>query len=284
MVKNKFTVSMLQTGGMALVLTLKDEGFIIIDGGDEKVDYDRHSALLMDYLKAHSVTEKITVLGWFFTHFHYDHVSLAARFLTENKDNLNVKGLYINSHGNVGDENDLLMKELLMSAIKNYPDAKVHYLKTREVLKFPLCEVDVFLAESDLSPFGRINQNYISAAFKVTFAGGKSLLVLGDCDTGRLLRLLDSNDELYRTDTELKSDIVQVAHHGLPLYHTNELFGNCEFMKKVKPSVALFPVGESRFKTDERFREEKWADNYYLLHSGALCLCSKDIVSVDMED
>lgn len=279
---NKLTVSMLQTGGMSLVLTLKDRGFIIIDGGDEQVDYLKHSKMFMDFLKNNSPTEKITVLGWFFTHFHYDHVSLATRFLIENRDILDVKGFYINPFCEVGDDNDQLMRDNLFEAIKHYPDAKVHYLKTGEKLTFPFCYVDIFLSAEDDSPFGRINQNFVSAAFKVVFENGKSFLVTGDCDTGRLLRLLDSEDEVFRTDSELKCDVVQVAHHGLPMYHKPELFGNDEFMKKVDPTIALFPVDKERFKSDERFREPKWADNYYVMHSGATCYYSEEIVTVDM--
>ena len=278
----KITVSMLQTGGMALVITLCNKGFIIVDGGDEAVDYPRHSTVLMNFLRERTKTEKIPVLGWFFTHFHYDHTSLAARFLTENRDVLDVKGFFINPHGGVGDDNDLLMKNQLLAAIENYPGAEVHYLKTGEKLSFPLCTADVFLTSEDDSPFGRINQNFVSAAFKFTFKNGKSFFVTGDCDNGRLLRLTDPADPLYRPSEELKSDLLQMPHHGLPLYHDPNLEGKEEFVKRVAPSVALFPVGEARFKTDERFRESRWADNYYILHSGADYYYSEETVTVEM--
>lgn len=283
---NKLEVTqmhMLDNGGMSYVVTLRDNGFIIIDGGTGFDKYEAQSKTLWDFLASRSKGKPV-IHGWFFTHYHYDHVSLAAEFLVRKKNDIDLKGFYINPYGNVGNAGDADMNEKLNAAISEHPEASVHYLKTGETLLFPCCRVDIMLSESDLSPFGRINQNYVSAAFKFTFESGRSFTVLGDCDTGKLARLIDKDDPVYRDDLFLKTDVLQVAHHGLPLGDDSQLRSGAEVMKRLSPEICLFPQHKERFETDERFFEEKWYDNYYLIHSGAKCFHHSKRVSVNMDD
>lgn len=281
------SVTLLKCSGMCLVVTLKEKGFIIIDGGDSGQDdeyYKTNNEQLMKFLKLRSNGNKPKIHGWFFTHFHYDHVSFAAKFLQNHTDDIDVMGFYVNSHGDVGDERDLEMKECLTKAISAYPNAIVRYLKTGEEIKFPHCSVDILLSEADLSPMGRGNQNYISAAFNIIFDTGHTATVLGDCDEAKLLRLIDSEDELFCSDEKLKCDVLQCAHHGLPLGNEKHITESVKFYKKLNPSVCLFAQGDTRMANDERFRESKWAGNYYLLHSGASIYSHSKTVTVNMID
>lgn len=273
-----------ENGGMCLVVTLKDKGFLIVDGGVYNEHYVENDKRLMDFLKARSLSEKPEILGWFFTHFHHDHVHFAAKFLKNHTNDIDVKGFYVNAHGGVGDEYDFTMKELLFDAISDYPHALVHTLKTSEKIAFPYCTVDVLLTEADLSPKGRENQNFISAAFNVRFDNGRTFMVLGDCDESKLQRLIKPDDELFRSDEELKCDVLQCAHHGLPLGNHQMLLDSVAFYEKLRPAVCFFATGEERMATDERFKEPMWAGNYYLLNSGAKCYNHSHIVTVNMVD
>jgi hypothetical protein len=172
----------------------------------------------------------------------------------------------------------------LLEAISAYPEATVHVLKTGEKIAFPNCVVDVLLSEADLSPKGRIDQNFISAAFNVRFDTGRTFTVLGDCDEGKLQRLIDPADELFRCDEDLKCDVLQCAHHGLPMGSEEAIANSPAFYKKLSPSICLFPVHAERMATDERFSEPKWAGNYYLMHSGAQIFNHSHTVTVNMED
>ena len=76
---NPLTVAQLEltdgTGGMSYVVTLKDEGFIIIDGGMGNNYYSKHSSTLFDYIFSRTPKgQNPVILGWFVTHFHNDHV------------------------------------------------------------------------------------------------------------------------------------------------------------------------------------------------------------------
>ena len=88
---NPLTVAQLEltdgTGGMSYVVTLKDEGFIIIDGGMGNNYYSKHSSTLFDYLFSRTPNgQKPVILGWFVTHFHNDHVENTSEFLIEYAD------------------------------------------------------------------------------------------------------------------------------------------------------------------------------------------------------
>lgn len=271
-------------GGMSNVITLRDKGFIIIDGGQALMHYKEHSEVLYDYLKARSNSDKPVILGWFFTHFHSDHIACAANFLIDHRDDIIVKGFYINDPGAVIQCRDLEMEELLQKAMEAHPEAIRHTLKTREKIEFPYCYVDILHTESDEPESEHSSLNTISAAFMVVFDNGRSFTVLGDCSLRSLTRFIDENDPLYRSKSELKSDVLQVPHHGRPLGTVEDSVKNAEYYKTVSPSVCFFPIHRESFEKDEFYTEEKWADNYYLLHSGAKCYHHSDTVTVDMDD
>lgn len=270
-------------GGMSYIITLDESNFIMIDGGVGFEMYKTHEETLCKFLYAHS-TEKPKIHGWFFTHHHFDHVSFAAQFLINHTEDIEVEGFYINPYGNVGEEMDLNMKLLLDKAFAAYPKAKIHYLKTGENIKLPSVTADIWLSESDISPLGRANQNHISAALKFTFDNGRSFVVFGDCDAGKTSRLIDPEDALYRKPSELSCDILQVAHHGLPMGDDEQLSASAKLMKMMSPSICFFPQHKSRFESDERFIDERWHDNYFLLHSGAKCYHHSATVTVHLED
>jgi hypothetical protein len=95
-------------------------------------------------------------------------------------------------------------------------------------------------------------------------------------------QLLDEKSNLYVTKELLKSDILQVAHHGLPLGKMESVVKNAELYKVIDPSVCFFDVDRTTFLTRSQYTEEKWADNYYLLHSGKECYDNKETTLVDI--
>ncbi len=273
------------TGGMSYVITLRDEGFIIIDGGQGSSYYNDNAKVLYDYLIKRSNGSRPKILGWFFTHFHLDHVACAGEFLQEHKDDIELQGFYINPAGDDDATRDFEMEELLEKGMDAHPDATRRYLKTGEKIDFPYCYVDILLTECDLTPEGYRGPNNISAVFMFRFENGRNFLVTGDSDIARMMRLFDEQDSLYRPLKELRFDIFQSAHHGRTLgtYEEARDFADC--LKKLpKPSVCFFPIQKGSFETDTFYKDECWADNYYLLHSGAKCFHHSETVTVNIED
>lgn len=285
---NKLSIGQLYqvpwTGGMSYVITLRDEGFIIIDGGQASRFYRDHEKVLFEYLVKRSGDKKPKILGWFFTHFHLDHVACAGEFLIEHKDDIEVDGFYINPPGDDDNTRDFEMEEVLKKGMDAHPDTERHYLNTGDKFEFPHCSVDLLLSATDLCRYGYTSPNHISAVFRVAFDNGTSFLVTGDSDNDRMLRLFDPNDPLYRPFDELKCDVFQSPHHGRILGNHEEAAKFAEVLKEMKPKIAFFPICQGSYDTDEFYSSEAWADNYYLIHSGAKCFHHSETVTVDMDN
>ena len=157
------------TGGMSYVITLRDDGFIIIDGGQGSRFYNDHARVLYNYLIKRSNGDKPHILGWFFTHFHLDHVACAGEFLQEHRNDIVVDAFYINPAGNDDSTRDFEMEELLQKGMDSHPCAKQYYLSTGDKFSFPHCKVDILLTASDLCSYGYTSPNHISAVFRVEF-------------------------------------------------------------------------------------------------------------------
>lgn len=288
---NPLTVAQLEltdgTGGMSYVVTLKDEGFIIIDGGMGNNYYSKHSSTLFDYIFSRTPKgQNPVILGWFVTHFHNDHVENVAEFLKEYADKLDVRGFYINSPGkNDYEERQTEMETLVQAAIDAHPNAIQHYLKKDEKIEFPHCVVDILATSSNLATNEATDPNAISAIFKMNFDTGKSFLVTGDTVLNRVNQLFDEKSPIYRPLEDLKCDIYQVPHHGRTLGTPGDasiLKTNCE---KLGVSIVFFPVPKKQMQTVEYYTEKMWADNYYLINnSGASVFHHTQTVTVNMED
>ncbi|MBO7217490.1 MAG: MBL fold metallo-hydrolase [Clostridia bacterium] len=286
---NSITVAQLEmvpgTGGMSYVITLRDEGFIIIDGGQGARFYDTHAKILYEYLIKRSNGKKPLILGWFFTHFHLDHVACAGEFLKEHTEDITVKAFYINHPGYDDKTRDFEMEELLNSGMDMHPHAEKYYLKTGEKINFPYCVVDVLLTSENLNNNGETGPNNISSVFKVNFDSGKSFLVTGDSDHDRLLQLFDKNSQVYRPLEELKCDIYQVPHHGRSLATELDAINLKECYEQIMPKMVFFPIHKESYETCEFYLDKKWAENYYLIYeSGAKCFHHTQTVTVDIAD
>ncbi len=280
----KLTLTQMQLtdeGGMCYVIRQENDSFIIIDGGMGGNSYREHADLLFSILKEEN--ERPVIEGWFITHFHCDHIDLASGFLLEYKDEIEVKLFAYNHPGHEDHLRDIRREEEWQRAMDAHPDAKRCVLKTGETLDFDSCRVTVLLSEDDEgSAGGRTGQNSISAALTFDFKSGKKFIALGDCDTQRMHQLIDDKSKLYRTKEELKSDILQVAHHGIPMGSFDNVRENVDLYKIISPSICFFDVDREYYLTNPRFKDEKWADNYYLLHSGAECYDNKESTVVDL--
>lgn len=289
-VENGLTVAQLElqpgTGGMSYVITLKNEGFIIIDGGMGNNYYSKHSNILFNYLfKRTTKGEKPVILGWFFTHFHNDHVENAAQFLKEYADKIDVKTFYINPAGDDDSTREIEMEKLLREGMDANPDADKHYLKTGEKIEFPHCTVDMLLTSSNLNSNGDTAPNNISAVFNMHFDTGKSFLVTGDTDHDRLLQLFNKNSSVYRPLEDLKCDIYQTPHHGRSLATASEALKLKTRYEQLNPPIVFIPVSQKSCSEDEFYNDKKWAENYYLIYqSGAQTFHHTQTVTVNMED
>lgn len=271
--KNKVTVAQLATndsGGMCYAIHLSDGSFIIIDGGQSDFgganSYYANSTALLRHIRAVCTDEKPVISAWFITHFHLDHVDMATRFIKEQKDNFIIKMFAYNSPGRYGRCDESEREALWNDAMDAHPEALRHVLKTGEVLNFDGASVKVLMAEDFRYYSDPPSQNHISAALMISFECGKKFAVLGDCDTERLNQLTAENSKVYQAPEELKCDILQIPHHGLPLGSKAFIDKQAELYKIMEPTICFFPVDKERYTTDKKFFDNPfYSDNYYLL-------------------
>lgn len=196
--------------GMSYVLKLCDGSFFIIDGGYfTKGECDRLYKFLCD-----CSSEKIIISGWFCSHAHEDHFGCFIDFIEKYNNSVSIENLYYNfpnmyiPSAKNWKKDDITSTERFYSVINKHL-INVSHIKLHTGQKFNVrnLEIEVLATHEDLYPCEFKNFNDTSTVIRIT-VNGKRIMFLGD--TGDEL-----SDMLINTYGEnLKSDIVQVAHHG----------------------------------------------------------------------
>ena len=213
-------------GGMLYVAQLQDGSFVIIDSGER---FDENRDALLAYLEENNVGtgyDKPQVT-WIFTHGHADHVGLARQILAEetyrSRIDINLIAYNFLNEDTYGkfywdtdsDDTTSGVHGSAKSTIANLEaaveacGATVYKYHSGDVLNIANCEIEFLVTHEDIYPSPFFDVNGSGAVFKMTFASGKSFLVLGDATEVTADFLLDN----YGNDG-LNVDVVQVAHHG----------------------------------------------------------------------
>lgn len=196
--------------GMSYVFKLCDGSFFIIDGGYfTKGECDR----LYKFLCDHS-NDKIIISGWFFSHAHEDHFGCFMDFVEQYSSCVKVEKLYYNfpnmyipasknwKAGNIASTERFY--EVVNEYLPDVPHIKLHSGQKFNVRN---AEIEVLATHEDLYPNKFKNFNDTSTVIRIN-VNGKSILFLGDTGDEMSKNLIHTYGEY------LKSDIVQVAHHG----------------------------------------------------------------------
>lgn len=277
----------LDGAGMSYAIQLPCGSFILIDGG---IDCDTDRARLYRYLCERTKVGPPTVAAWLFTHGHHDHIALAAHFMTEYRDAVRIERILYNipsgdfcgyDAGGVDGE----YEEKWFLAVKCHPDAMLHEVKTGEVFECGGARIEVLTSAEERYPDPPTNRNETSAVYKLTFENGRSFMVLGDAWGDRLVHLLDPASPIFCPDEVLRSDLLQVAHHGLAVCSYPDYPAMRELYRKISPSVCFWPTSAARFYNDPWCRDEKHIYNRFLLeHAGERNFHLSETVEVDTED
>ena len=247
-----------KNGGMSYIVQLNDGRFIVIDGG---VDDNSSRLRMLSYMKSKTNAEKPVIACWMITHLDGDHFDNAYAFLRSFRTRVEVQGFAytfpkkedfkvlptdsadIRNYkiGALSLFDDKLPK---WETLKNlYPDAEYWDMKADDKKTFADVNIHVLITANERLPESVHTHNLRSAAFKMTFTQGteteaddKSFMVFGDCSGNeRSQYMLDTYGE-----SVLKSDVMQVIHHGLAGGHTLLYLA-------VDPSICLWPQNEERF-------------------------------------
>ena len=206
--------------GMCYIITLEDGSFIIIDGGHVRVangypktfDYVRLYTLLTELNKRRD--GKIVIKAWYMTHEHADHYNVFYWFCREYGDRVTIKAYCSCSCSdtvayNAKNPDFFTTRGRLAKAAEWAGGFELVTLQSGDDFSIGGIRFEILYTVDDLFPDRLHYFNDSSFVCKMTYKG-QSIMWLGD--------ICAAPSELLCkrfTNNYLKSDIVQMAHHGL---------------------------------------------------------------------
>lgn len=197
--------------GQMLFMKLSDNSLVVIDGGGVQQMSDTAAEEFLRLAREATGVpegEKMRISCWFITHRHGDHFQGFNRFITKYHDQFEMERILYNIKDT--DEN---FTRITTTVARYYPDILYHKPHTGETIQLADITMDVMYTQEDL--MHPTTMEYKSSDFndsctilKVNF-DGKTFMILGDIYGAAETTLLQ-----YYPNEMLKSDVVQVSHHG----------------------------------------------------------------------
>ena len=258
--------------GMCYVVRLADGSFIIVDGGFAIKGYAER---IYNVLKKQAPDpENIVIAAWIITHAHDDHVDVFGDFFKTYASEVTVERFITNmpSDDQVVDiwEPEWNYSAKTRELIKTYfPDALVTKAHPGQEFYIRNAKIDILFT---LDVYDKQVRDFNNSSVVFTLsAEGRKMIFLGDYDDKG-----DTIPKLYSAAT-LKSDIVQVAHHGLPENSSNAM---CSI---IAPKYAFWPIGAQVVKngTIDVFAV---ADNKYIVDNCEIMLAEDNIYVMTLKE
>lgn len=251
-------------GGMGYIIRLADGRFFVIDGGGR---LDTHAQAIYKFMKENAPDpNNIVIASWFITHAHSDHFGAFDKFASIYGDDPTVtlqsimknfcatpeQSTYVNTSGNT----------IVNSAIAaKYPTVPVYKVLTGQVYTFATTSIEILYTPEDFMP--RVITQESDVATKGQKNGDSNVLsvvtrvdIVNNADKGDLFFVMADTtkvacDEICdRYGSYIKSDMVQVSHHGIqtdtdqPRRHNSTR----EIYKLINPKIAFWPTHKDRFE------------------------------------
>ena len=245
--------------GMSILIRLTDGRFIIIDGGHSGIQAD--ADMLVNQMKEQSAdyiskTGGIKVAAWIITHSHGDHNGMInSKSSTFNNAGIKIERVIVNFlsanelakakttySGNFTESEGNGWSATVSAADKM--NAPVVNARVGQVFYFANAKLEVLYTIDSYAPKVCNAQNTTSLIIKMTFTDPvtkKETVYMSTGDaTGPAFMICYNMYGDY-----LKSDIVQVAHHGATTWGTEN--GTTSAYKAMAPETLLWPVGKSAY-------------------------------------
>lgn len=227
---------------MSYVIRLCDGSFIVYDGG---MPYPEYTERLYTVLRAQTATGKaIIIAAWVLTHAHPDHTGVFDLFADEYADKVTVENIVMN-FGTPPLEEDNRYQEHILAQTRKFPGVRIMKVFAGTDLYFRNAKMEVLFEQTLLAPQKPENLNTETLVTRLVL-DEKTFLFLGDhadyAGGSNYPASFFNNGAIRRMYGDyLKSDVVQVAHHGLGGGGTTALY------ELVAAKYALWPVGEEKF-------------------------------------
>ena len=203
--------------------------------------------------------EDVVIANWMFTHFHIDHIGGFVNFVANDEfmKHVTVKSVTYNfpqqqvldTAPGAGDINNM---RAWKSTVEK-TGARVYRARTGQKYYFGNAEVEMIFTYEDLMPFNIFGDrtNPTSSICSMTIEGQRFIIMGDACGEASTLCVL-------RYGEWLKSDYVQLAHHGHGDGGTD-----VEFYKAIDAPYVLFPGRWNAPSPAEKWAREN-AKEYFL--------------------
>ncbi len=231
-------------GGMGYVYKLSDGRFFIIDGGITRAEECSNKAmcsaewLYNTLLDLADDPENIVIAGWLLTHIHNDHVGAFIDMAVEKKctSRITVQTVIYSQ------PNDQHMKDIgkyyrrvwVPNALNLWKVENVIKAHPGQVIHFADVTINILGSQDLVLPGTISSHNNMSVVSMVEFKGYDALYL---ADAEGLLNTQLKN--IY--GSELKCDILQLAHHG---YHNTDAGMVYSY---AKPTIVFWPVSTGHY-------------------------------------
>ncbi len=243
-------------GGLGMIIGLEDGSFIIIDGGNNNKTEANDLANTLKKLAPDP--KNVVIRAWIFTHAHGDHVGAFKKFseLYSRSGVFKVEKFLYNfcdaaSQRVYGGISYTAARD----GMKYWRDAVRYKMLTGEVYRFPGCDIEILYCMSDFIPqiIGEekgisdidkesLDNNIETVVFRANIAG-QQVMITGDTSKVCVDEICD------RYGSYLKSDILQVPHHGHNSNRYRARNGTAEFYRFVNPATVLWPSSQDGFNS-----------------------------------
>ena len=234
------------TNGLGIIFRLSDGSFLIYDGG-----FSADGDTVMKALSKLNVTGKKPVVRmWLLTHMHGDHVRAFAAFSSDHAKEIELHYVVCNSAGAYYDAGKagIATPEKIRKYVGAFAGAKMIKVHDGTVMRFADATVEILQTQEALYPHMEALgfENDTSVVSRVTL-GGQTVLIPGD------MQVTGGNALCAAYGDYLKSDIVQISHHGSVKHPTT-----VEFYRLAGAKYALFPGSAGRFAENRKTPENRF--------------------------
>ena len=260
-------------GGMGFILRLHDGRFIVVDGGYTNEDsaneiYNKLYELAID-------KNNIVIATWLLTHAHGDHYGALWQFAEMHaaKTNVTLESVMLNTNqaGEImkyGESSrDYVDRTILAYEIRSGRDVAVYKPLTGQVYKFAKTSITILYTMSDFAP-NTVILNECDASAEEPLKSNTNIQTMPsiiDVDTTKD----DNGDKIFimgdmtsfscnilcnRYGNALKSDIVQVSHHGHAIDLISDKYARRDNSTKeiysfIDPDIAFWPTARGLFES-----------------------------------
>ena len=250
MIGRRFSTTETYLGGdagaglLCMMIRLSDGRFIVVDGGNyDGSSYSYAQALYAKMREQAPDPNNITVAAWYFSHTHNDHVGGFVSFAATYGSTVKVEAVLCNfpplataKKVNDGSANDRTRFDGALGQFTSKP--KMYKIHTGQQYQIGDALMEVYYTQEDFLTKAQemgdanhtTNWNNTSSIMSVDIAGQR-IMFLGDAQE----HANNTTANIY--GSYLKSDIVQIAHHG-------GIGGTKAIYKAVDAAVGLFTTSD----------------------------------------